>query len=499
MPHRTFWVILALIASPAFAADHFLTIGGGYSPSGNQVSLEKNVLFFRQVLADLYPNQSLPHDVFFSDGNSPGRDVQYDDPKWKVPEVNRLLARLSDEEDDLGFRYRSHEIPNIRGPATREEIEKWFAESGSKLASSDRLILYVTGHGSHDEDDAGTARYDNNFIELWNGDTLAVRDLATMLDKLPAGVSVVVIMVQCYSGGFADLLFTSGESDKGVAKNIRCGFFATMPDRTAAGCTPDVNEANYEDYSSEFWAALRGKTRTGDKIDRALCDFDSDGKVTFAEAHAYVLLTDDSIDVPMTTSDRFLRLHSDPGSGRGRLVSASDMIARLNSLASPADRAVIDGLSKQLQLGGQYRYDAAKELAETLKAQHKASEQEQKQLQDKFDDARGAIQDALELRWPELVNRWDPGVDRLLREEGDALIAAAKADSNYEAFTTSYEELEKLAERDDALETKWAKCHRLMRAIERVALAHNLDKTADEEIVAQYKSLISAENGTLGK
>ena len=499
MPYRIFSVIFAIAASNAFAADHFLTLGGGYSPSGNQVSLEKNVLLFRQVLADLYPGHTLAHDVFFSDGNGPGRDVQYDDPKWKAPEANRLLARLADEEDDLGFRYRTHEIPDVRGPATRDEVEKWFAESGAKIAAGDRLILYVTGHGNHDEDDAGTARYDNNFIELWDGDTLAVRDLAAMLDKLPAGVSVVAVMVQCYSGGFADLLFTGGESDQGVAKNVRCGFFATMPDRTAAGCTADVNESNYEDYSSEFWAALRGKTRTGEKIDRAACDFDSDGIVTFAEAHAYVLLRDESIDVPMATSDRFLRIHSDPGAGRGRLVSASDMLARLNGLANPAERAAIDGLSQQLQLGGQYRYDAAKELAETLQAQHKANEQEQKQLQDKFDDARGAIQDALELRWPELGNRWDPAVDRILREEGDALIATAKADENYEAFMTSYNELEKLATRDEALETKWAKCHRLMRAIERVALAHNLDKTADEEVVAQYKALIKAENGTLGK
>ena len=35
----------------AEAKDYFLTIGGGYDPSGNQISLEKNVLFQQSVLA----------------------------------------------------------------------------------------------------------------------------------------------------------------------------------------------------------------------------------------------------------------------------------------------------------------------------------------------------------------------------------------------------------------------------------------------------------------
>src|SRR5687767_11199551 len=87
------FVVVAGTCANAHAADHFLTIGGGYSPSGNQVSLEKNVAFFRQTLADLYPaGDAFPrHDVLFSDGDSPGRDVQYADPGWDVPHARRLL------------------------------------------------------------------------------------------------------------------------------------------------------------------------------------------------------------------------------------------------------------------------------------------------------------------------------------------------------------------------------------------------------------------------
>jgi hypothetical protein len=485
-----------LPVSHARAADHFLTIGGGYAPSGNQVSLERNVLFFRQVLADLYPKPAgLPrHDVFFADGDSPGRDLQYEDPSWQVPEANRLLARLADDEDDLGYRYRSHEIrEDLRGPATRAAVEKWFAETGAKLRPGDRLVLYVTGHGSHRQ-----GNYDNNYVNLWNGDTLDVRQLAGLLDKLPEGVTVVTVMVQCHSGGFAELLFTGGQSDQGPSRNVRCGFFSTMPDRRAAGCTADVNEANYQDYSSGFWAALRGRTRTGVAVERTACDFDGNGAVTFAEAHAHVLLTDESIDIPTRTSDRFLRVNSDAGASGGRMVAAKDMVARLVAVAGPGERAIIEGLSTQLELAGQYRYDAANQLAESLLAQHKAVEQQERKLQRRYDRVRDVIWDSLELRWPELRNRWDPAVDRLLREEPDELVRAVKSHPKYAEFAKLHDENEKLGARDDALQTRWAKCQRLLRTLERVALAHNIAQVADEETMTRYKALIAAEEGTLG-
>lgn len=479
----------------ARAADDFLTIGGGYSPSGNQVSLEKNVLFFRQVLADLYPADgaaTLRHDVLFSDGNSPGRDVQYAEPGWDVPHARRLLAQLADEEDDLGFRYRSHELTGVRGPATRAELDRWFAEVGAKLAAGDRLVVYATGHGATGDE------YRNNILNLWNGEAVSVRELAAMLDKLQADVTVVVVMVQCYSGGFADLMFAGGDRDNGHAAGVRCGFFATVPDRTAAGCTADVYEANYRDYSTSFWAALRGTTRTGAALDQAARDFDADGAVTFAEAHAYALLDDESVDVPMKTSDRFLRLYSDPGASRGRLVSAEDMLARLDALMSPADRAVIDGLSAQLKFGGQYRYKDAKDLADALDLQHNDVERQEQELRDRYDDAREKITDALQIRWPELRNRWDPAVDRLLNDEHDELVGAIEADPRYGEFTKLQDEMNKLIDSDDALELRYAKCRRLMYCIESVALAHNLRLTADEASVARYEAIVAAEHGTLG-
>jgi hypothetical protein len=456
------------------------------------------VLFFRQVLADLYPKNAPPHhDVLFSDGDSPGRDVQFADPRGR-PRGQPPARPLARRGGRPGFATARTRCPACRGAATRANLEQWFAKTGPTLREGDRLILYVTGHGSRDEDAPNKADFTGNTIDLWDGGAIDVAELSALLDRLPAGVTVVAVMVQCYSGGFAELMFAGGQSAEGPAKAVRCGFFAAMPDRVAAGCTPDVDEAGYEDYSSSFWAALRGRTRTGAAVERAACDFDRDGTVTFAEAHAHVLLTDDSIDVPTTTSDRYLRLHSDPGAAGGRLVGAGDMLARVAGVAGPAERAVIDGLSKQLGLHGQYRYAAAGELAESLFAKHKAGEQAQAAIRERYDAARQALRDLLEQRWPELASRWHPAVDRLLGEEGPAIVAAAKAHRQYAEFERLHAELGKRAADGDALEAKWAKCQRLLRTLERVALAHNLPHVADEPTLERYKALLAAESGTLG-
>src|SRR5580700_11049376 len=60
--------LLACRAQTLIATDYFLTIGGGYNPSGNQASLEANVVFFQQILDDKHRG-SRRHDIYFADGD----------------------------------------------------------------------------------------------------------------------------------------------------------------------------------------------------------------------------------------------------------------------------------------------------------------------------------------------------------------------------------------------------------------------------------------------
>src|SRR4030095_6107142 len=175
----------------------------------------------------------------------------------------------------------------------------------------------------------------------------------------------------CFSGGFADVIFKDVQTATEMNGCRRCGFFATVHDREAAGCTGDISEDNYHEYSTYFWAALYGKTRTGEAL--AMPDYDGDGAVSFAEAHAYVQLTSDTVDIPVCTCDAFLRTFSKQGGDEGSdLLSPEAPFGRLLKAATPAQRAVLEGLSKQLNLSGDDRVLQARSMAEKLDKERRA-------------------------------------------------------------------------------------------------------------------------------
>ncbi|MBI2825320.1 MAG: hypothetical protein HYX69_11600 [Planctomycetia bacterium] len=480
---------IAAVASAVAAEDHFLTIGGGYTPSGNQASLEKNVLFFQHVLGDLHL-QSAPHEIFFSDGDSPERDVQFVDTAAEIPRVNLLLARVFGKEDDLGVQYRTHEVPRIRGASSPQNLDHWFDEVGRGLQPGDRLIVYLTGHGGK-----GTDAQNPHFF-MWNRKQVPVKDFVARLDKLDPRVRVVLVMVQCYSGGFANCIFNEGDPKKGISAANRCGFYATVHNRPAAGCTPDVDEENYQEYSSSFWSAICGRSRTGQPVDPP--DFDRDGHVSFLEAHAFTVLTSNTIDIPVKTSDALLRAFSKTKADEmADLVTADAPFDTLQSLATPIDRAVLVGLSQSLDLSGTERTAAARSLAVQLEKERGATTQERKKLERDFQRARSAIAETLKLRWPELDNPWHPRVAEEVRKEGSQIVAAIEGHGRYKEFSQLHDRIAERANHALDLERRWVKCQRFVHVAETVALAANLAKVAGQEIQDRYQALLESESGTL--
>jgi hypothetical protein len=110
-----------------------------------------------------------------------------------------------------------------------------------------------------------------------------------------------------------------------------------------------VNEADYQDFSSYFFAALSGRDRMDAPVRGA--DFDRNGVVGMNEAYAYAIIHQQSEDVPVSTSDAFLR----------RFVTKPDpetMATAYSSIlewASPAQKAALQALSTQLGLRGEDR------------------------------------------------------------------------------------------------------------------------------------------------
>lgn len=468
------------------AKDYFLTIGGGHSKESNQASLERNVLFYQQLLREhnISPAQ---RSVYFGSGLADAKDVQAIDAE-ALPKANRLMAEFFGTDRDLGLHYRSIAIPNVRGATTRENIDNWFAGVGPSLKSGDRLILYVTAHGDRSEDPQNP--YETS-IMLWNDESLKVSELVKLLDTLPEGVSVVAVMVQCYTGGFARFIFDKADPENGLAKKNRCGFFATVHDREAAGCTSDVDETSYVEYSTYFWEALAGHSRTGKAITPP--DYDGDGKVSFAEAHAYTVLNADTIDLPLTASSEFLRVESRfKDADHPELLPKDAAYDTVHDLATPAERAVLDGLSTQLGLAGNDRIATAQRESRAGRRGRLRGRGEQSPRR-RAARLRDTIADDLKERWPDLANVLNPGAIELVTIRSKEFVDAIENHSKYK----EYREQLDLASREPDPQKRRVKFERFVRMAQEVILRENLKRLKDEKQIAEYQGIVAAEGGSL--
>src|SRR4249920_2751269 len=125
--------IFAFVSTGAAARDFFLTIGGGHSRDSNQASLEKNVLFYEQLLKE----QNVPaaqQSIYFAAGPAGGKDVQAIDAD-SLAKANRLMAEFFGTERDLGLHYRASDVPGVLGATDKENIENWFKGTGQTLKS----------------------------------------------------------------------------------------------------------------------------------------------------------------------------------------------------------------------------------------------------------------------------------------------------------------------------------------------------------------------------
>lgn len=485
-------VVLATIPKLGRGADYFLTIGGGPTPTNNQVSLEKNVLLLESLLQEKYPG-GVPHEIYFADGRNQGRDLQFYDQSKIIPEANRLLAQVLRQERYLSLGYRSHEIENVNAPSSREAISKWFENEGPQLKEGDRLFVYVTAHGGRSTDKKAP---ENTKLYLWNNQTFQQSEMTELFNKVPETVPVVLVMVQCYAGGFAETVLAKTERGKQLDPHNRCGFFATVQTRPAAGCTPDIDKENYEEYSSYFWTALRGKRRNGDPIEPP--DYDHDGSVSFEEAHAYSVLNSPTIDIPVKTSDAALRALSRLGDDKNPgLLSAHSPIDELESHATPAELAILKGLSEQLELSGRDRGGEAEKLSKQFDGRRKEIDKEIRKQNGIKNSILNDLANRLKLRWPELNNRWDPQVGELLTTESEQVVVMIKQHPRYDELTRLDAELDRADAKSLDFEKRWCKCQRLIRTLENIALRANLPKVADSDQQSSIERLLTAERGSL--
>jgi len=256
------------------ARTHALLLNGGGRPDINYQSHLQHV---KSVVGMLEANgvPAAQITVFSGDGDDPAADLatrerRTDPDFWLIPQNSPLRPPVV-------FVNSTVDGKQLR-PARKDTLQQWFATTGKTLRPGDTLLFYVTDHGHINPQDLG-----NNTIVLW-GEEMNVSDLRDLLKTLDPDVRVVMLMSQCFSGSFANAIYLDGPAT--LPDRAICGYFASTADRPAYGCYPENRGKDGVGHSFHFLQALEPLGR-------------------FPEANRRVQVTDNSPDVPHTSSDTF--------------------------------------------------------------------------------------------------------------------------------------------------------------------------------------------------
>jgi hypothetical protein len=467
------------------------------------------------------------HDIYFGDGGA-GNTVQRRLPDSDDQRLARALGLILFNDADADMRYSKVDIPGLVGPSSAANIDAWFEQVGRALPPGERLLFYFTGHGGPDPKGGDKPR-NTNLVMPGEPNSYPMDRFVEQLDAMSPDVEVTLVMVQCYSGGFANVIYNEGDPAKGLARHPRAGFFSTVASRTAAGCTPDIAEEDYHEFSTSFFEALAGETRTGRAVTRP--DFDGDGRTSYAEAFAHVLLSSDTVDLPTTTSDRLVRdrsrfAKSEDGPNAGLLPQDAPWSSVI-AAASPSERAALEGLAQLLGLDGEDRLTRARAQAKAIDPRRNSGRGRGRNQPRRPDAARvepddsepldreptaqappqggrrggggpaaGRLRSALADRWPELTVPLHPDAPRIVAEQGAEIRRFLEAQPDYQALAA------RLARRPapdpNDPERRWVKYQRLLDRADSVILGANLGRLGDPEALGVHRRLVELESRTLG-
>lgn len=192
-------------------------ISGGISRQNNHIRFWNDC---REAYVTLTQHLGYPTDHIFclvSDGISPGYDRMYD--------ANSYDSSPLDFDGD-GY-------VDINYSATKSNISTVFTTLGNLVSDGDEVVLFVADHGDRNNN--------TSYICLWGGEKMSPSELLCEILKLGTGVSLDIVMGQCYSGGFTSMI-------RGDKNTIITAAGAT---ETSTGC-PFFGNAVY-DYFLYYW------------------------------------------------------------------------------------------------------------------------------------------------------------------------------------------------------------------------------------------------------
>ena len=174
--------------------------------------------------------------------------------------------------------------------------------------------------------------------------------------------------------------------------------------------------------------------------------------------------------------------------------SVSDPLKSLLKGAQRESKFVINGLSRRLRLTLPNRHGETKKLIENLKKERSSLSEQKK----KHDEERGKIKRALAIKvrnvWPELKNLHHPTVTSLYRmPKANEVIKIVDSNGSWTRYKELSDKSKDLERERFLIEKKEVLAMRLIREVETIVLLKNLPLTNPPHIVGRYEKLKTLE------
>ncbi|MBN1962515.1 MAG: hypothetical protein JW841_16400, partial [Deltaproteobacteria bacterium] len=443
---------------------NWLIIGGGPFAAYNESNLEQDISIAMQAWG-------AKGKILFA-GGPVSKSIRISN---QALQGNPLLENLSIIfTPHLGRQssYRSSTLP-IAAAATKDFVHMALTQTLADNNINKAFFIYLVGFGKQ-----ANAAFDNT-LSLWGDGAISALELAQFFDEIKTKRIVQIIATSCYSGGFAEIVFAKAQAKLNAPNTLRCGIFSTTADLPASGCHPDYNSDIEQNYNNYFWHALSSEDFNGAALPISLIDLDGDGKISTLEAHTRARLLASDIDIPTTTSERWLRAKANT-----KTTKTSTKVTLLE------DDWLIHGLAHDTGLGDN-ETNVTNELA-ALEVKAKEMKAQLTKLKATKEQERLHLMGELLGRWPILDDPWHPMFFKILEHEGDNINDFLAQAKEFTALQNTEITIKQTKQDYFKLRRQIAPIARLARALKNRRLASQL-KAAGGYNWDYYQSLLACE------
>jgi hypothetical protein len=140
----------------------------------------------------------------------------------------------------------------VNGEGSRTAFRQALGAIGEKLTARDQLFINTTGHGGHHGHGRGP-----DLITYPNCERFRCRDFCADLERLPPHRSLVVLMAQCFSGGFNQAVVDASRA---------ASTFIAAATAEQGQSFMSFEDGNWDSFQRNWIAALAGRDVDGTPI-----------------------------------------------------------------------------------------------------------------------------------------------------------------------------------------------------------------------------------------